>query len=176
MKAIKFLILGAGIIGIVSFFLPYAEVDNGTTTMSFSALDVMIGVDIAEEAVGAAKDAVEARGAALNADLREIEETLDTIKGIFVLIFLPTLVFLVVGLIAAIRRKLERPGGVLVLIAGVVGTGINMVFLSVWGSADVEAAGGHAGMAQFILVFASIVGFVGGLLTLIKPDRGGRFG
>lgn len=181
MKALKFVILGAGILGILSFFLPYAKIDAGSDSLSFNALDVMRGVDLAETGVSEAKKAVEASAnvderASLRSDLREVEEALDLVKGIMIVVFLPFLAFALIGVIGAVRGRLGRVGGTFALLLGLVAMGINGVFLAAWGSAEVKAAGGNAGFAQYLLFIASVIGFLGGLLTLIKPDRGGRFG
>lgn len=181
MKALKFVILGAGLLGVLSFFLPYAKIDMGSDSLSFNALDVMRGVDLAESGVSEAKKAVEASAeldqrTELRSDLREVEDALDMVKGVIIVVFLPFLIFVVIGIVGAIRGKLGRVGGTFALLLGLVAMGINALFLAAWGSAEVKAAGGNAGFAQYILFVASVTAFIGGLLTLIKPDRGGRFG
>lgn len=180
MKAIKFVILGFGILGVISFFLPYCKIGGA----SYSALNVFQGVSAVESAVGAARKEVadstteglddEAR-ASVNTNLNEIDEVLDTVKGFMIIFFAPAFLMAIIGGVAAARGKLERLGGAGVMILGFLGLAINGIFLAAWGTAEVKAAGGDAGVAQYLLVMTCVAGFVLGLLTLIKPDRGGKF-
>ncbi len=181
MKAIKFVILGFGVLGLISIFLPYAKV--GST--SFSAWDIMQGVTLAEDALDAAQAKSESlplegmddeSQAKVDQTFKEIDEALDTIKGIMIVLFAPTILFVVIGGIGAARGKLERVGGAGVMVLGLIGLALNSLFLMAWGSAEVKAEGGDAGIAQYLLVMSCVAGFVCGLLTLIKPDRGGKFG
>jgi hypothetical protein len=182
MKAIKFVILTAGVLGVVSFFLPYAVIDVGKDSLSFSALDVFRGVELASEGVSEAKKALETSaaeyqgGEEVRRNLKDIEGALDLVKGIIAVVFIPLVAFVLIGVIGAARGRLERVGGILALLLGLIGMGVNGLFLAAWGTAEVKAAGGSAGIAQYLLMIACTIGFVGGLLTVIRPDRGGRFG
>jgi hypothetical protein len=184
MKAIKFVILGAGLLGLLAFFLPYAKIESGDLKLSFSAMDVMKGVELAEAGVGAARKELEAAAedienvetkAEVQGNLKSIDDALDVVKGIILILFAPCFLFVVIAGVGAGRGKLERLGGVGVLILGLIGMAANGQFLAAWGTPEVKAAGGSAGIAQYLLMISCTVGFVGGLLTIIKPDRGGRF-
>lgn len=180
MKAIKFVILGFGLLGVLSFFLPYCKIGES----SYSALNVFQGVSAAEGAVGAARSKLqdetteglddESR-ASVNKSLSEVEEVLDTVKGFMIIFFAPAFLMAIIGGVAAARGKLERLGGAGVMVLGLLGLGINGIFLAAWGTAEVKASGGDAGIAQYLLTLTCAAGFVLGLLTLIKPDRGGKF-
>jgi len=180
-KAIKFVILGFGVLGLIAFFLPYAKI-NGT---SFSAMQIMGGVSLAQDALSAAKaksEAMPVEGmdeevqAQVDTSFKELDETLDTIKGLMIVLFSPALLMALIGGIGAARGKLERLGGGGVMAVGLIGLGLNGLFLAAWGSTEVKAEGGDAAIAQYLLVLSCTAGFVLGLLTLIKPDRGGKFG
>ena len=92
-----------------------------------------------------------------------------------IVVFVPMLAFLAIGVIGMVRGKLERIGGGIALALGLIATGVNFVLLAAWSTDEAKAAGLTADVAQYIIVAASLVGFVGGLLAVIKPDRGGRF-
>lgn len=184
MKAIKFVILGAGLLGLLAFFLPYAKIDSGELKLSFSAMDVMKGVELAEQGVSAAKKELESAAdnienpqdrAEVKGNLKSIDDALDVVKGIILILFAPAFLFVVIGGVGAARGKLERVGGVGALVLGLIGMAANGIFLAAWGTTEVKASGGSAGIAQYLLLFSCTVGFVCGLLTVIKPDRGGRF-
>ena len=58
MKAIKFVILAAGVLGVIAFFLPYGSVKVLDQTKSFTGLDIMGDVELAEQQVKQARDAL----------------------------------------------------------------------------------------------------------------------
>lgn len=187
MKAIKFVILGAGLLGLLSFFLPYAKVQNKelNVDVSFSAMDVMSGVEVAEKGVGAARKELEAHAdeiddaktkAEVKGNLKSFDDALDVVKGIILVLFAPAFLFVVIGGVGAARGKLGRLGGSGVMIVGLIGLAANGLMVAAFGTEGVKQNGGDAGIAQYLLVISCTIGFVCGLLTVIKPDEGGRFG
>lgn len=186
MKAIKFVILGAGLLGLLAFFLPYASVKNkeANIDLTFSAMDVMKGVELAQQGVDAVKKEVEAAAdkiddpkqrADAKTNLKSIDDVLDVVKGVVLLLFAPGFLFVVIAGVGVARGKLERFGGGGVMLLGLVGLAMNGGILALLGDSEVKAGGLSAGLAQYLLVLSCVVGFICGLLTLIKPDSGGRF-
>jgi hypothetical protein len=181
MKAIKFVLLGAGILGVIAFFLPYCKISDA----SFSAFAVVKGIqaeqDVKNEVHNAADDiqqnAEDATDRQAGAQLdNDVQKLIDRIKVALLIFFAPAFLFALIGGVGAARGKLERLGGVGALIFGFLGLAVNGLFLAAWSSADVKNAGGAPGVGQYFLLISCTVGFVTGLLTVIKPDRGGRFG
>ena len=107
---------------------------------------------------------------------KDLEDAFDLVKGLVIVVFAPALIFLVIGGVGAVRGKLERVGGGLAMASGLIGAAVNGIFLAAWSSAEVKKHGGGAEVGQYILLIACIMGMLLGLLTVIKPDRGGRFG
>src|SRR5688572_15328063 len=145
--------------------------------MNISSFDVVKGLELAEEFEGKVKSDIEALDTTgeSKAFIGEIDEALDAIKIFLVVLFAWPVLLLVVGGVGVLRGKLERLGGTVALVVGLIGTGLCMLILAAWGSQEVKSSGGSSGIAVYTMLLANITGFVCGLLTLIKPDRGGRF-
>jgi len=183
MKAIKFVILGAGVLAVLAFFLPYAKVTESGSEKTYSAFDIVRGNTTAEDEVRAASQKIDEQavdselGRRAADDLKsDVQKTMDRVKGVLLVLFAPAFLMLVIGGVGAGRGKLERLGGIGALVLGLLGMGANGLFLAAWGSSEVHDAGGGAAIAQYLLMIACTIGFVCGLLVTIKPDRGGRFG
>lgn len=178
MKAIKFVILGAGVLGLIAFFLPYFNWKIGDETDSPTGLQVLQGYERAEKGADALQGEIDAvagtRG--LSGEIGEVKDLLDVFKAIIVILFLPALVLAVIGGVGLARGKLERVGGVLALVVGVAGLGLNGFAMAGLSAGKIEDQGLSPGIALYIMLFVCTIGFICGLLTLIKPDRGGRFG
>lgn len=179
MKAIKFVILGCGILGLLSFFLPMLKVTMGEETHSFSAADVMKGVELAEQGVKKARedlsDEIATAAPEVDKGLKDADEAIDTIKGIIAMFFIPSLLLVAIGGVATFRKKLGRLGGFGTMLFALIGIAMSGFSIAVLGDPSVKSVLG-AGMALYLLLLTGIAGFVCGLLTLIKPDQGGRFG
>jgi hypothetical protein len=174
MKPIKFVILGAGVLCVLSFFLPYVEIRGD----SYTPMAILDKVDVAEAGVRNVEKRLseEAEDRKIRGDLSGIKDAMDIVRGMLIFAYLPGAVLLVIGIIGAVRGRLERVGGVIAMIIGLLAVGINGLLLAVWSTAEVKATGSSPAIAQYLLFFGCTIGFVGGLLTVIKPDRGGRFG
>lgn len=93
-----------------------------------------------------------------------------TTKGYTLLVFGPPLLLLVLGGIALKRGKFGRLGGVGALLLG----GWACLFAAALMSVIEKDSGGGAevGAGTYVFLVAGILGALGGLLALIKPDRG----
>ncbi|MCA9675273.1 MAG: hypothetical protein H6709_04950 [Kofleriaceae bacterium] len=179
MKAIKFVILGAGLLGLLSFFLPLVKGTINGETLSFSAGDVMKGVDLAQQGVKQVKDSVTDDISEVAPDakqsLKDLDDALDTIKGIVILFFAPSFFLFVIGGVGALRKKLGRLGGVGALLIGALGAAMSGFVIAVLSDPGVKEVGFGPGLALYLLMVGDVAAVVCGLLTLIKPDRGGKF-
>lgn len=180
MKAIKFVILGAGVLGLIAFFLPYFSWKAGDQTRAHSAMEVMAGLETAKQGGGELQSDLEKKAAELDPSggatkgLGAAQDFIDLVQGIIVVMFLPALLLVVIGGVGAVRGKLGRLGGGGAMVLGLLGLGLNGMAMA--GLSRAEDEGMAPGIALYLMLVACTVGFVGGLLTLIKPDLGGRFG
>ncbi len=182
MKAIKFVILGAGLLGLISFFLPLAKHES----TSYSAFGVIQGVDAAKSEANKIADQVQDNLAA-NADgtraqddvekLRnDFNEGLDAAKTLVYILLVAPVALALIGGVGVARKKLGRLGGTGALLIGLLGTALSGLVLAAFTSAEFKSDGGSAGIACYTMFIGNITGMICGLLTLIKPDIGGKFG
>jgi hypothetical protein len=163
MKASKFVVLLGGILGILAFFLPMVSVTREGKTVTVSALQVMKGLD----AVGSELDKDEVNMAAASygetASLNKAKDGVDGIKGIVMAIFAPALLLALIGGAGVARKKFGRVAGTFALLFGLVGLGIGAILKS--------AAEGDSGIGLTFLLITGLAGIVGGIMTLVKPER-----
>ena len=161
----KHMILGGAVIGLIAFFLPLISAGG----RSASALDIFKGMDSVQAAVDS--DVAHA-----DADTRrvgdEMSKLADEVKGYIAVMFGPLLVCAVIGGVAQARKKLGRLGGLGALLFGLVSAFLSLVLLMV---AQKDAASGSPGIGLWLAVLGGCAATIGGLLALIKPDRGGAF-
>ncbi|MDB4955166.1 MAG: hypothetical protein JWO36_2735 [Myxococcales bacterium] len=159
MKATKFIVLVAGMLGIFSFFLPLVAVQHRGTTATVSAYQVVKGLEV----VSAEVDRGEVHS------LGEIE-TRDTAsgglaaaKGIVIALFVPAALLALIGVLGVRRKQFGRVAGTFSLLLGLTTLAIGALLKS--------AAEGDSGIGITVLIVAGLAASAGGLLTLIKPDR-----
>ena len=166
MKGIKLMVLVAGLAGIAAFFLPLVAVQKSGVEGALSAYRIVVGIQEAQQVVsGAAGQGVGA------ADIAEANKALGGIKGIVLGIFAPAVLLLVLGLTGVARKKFGRVAGVFSLLLGLLGLGIAAILLSAAKEAG-GSSGDVAGAGMYVMLAAAGLGALGGLMALVKPDRG----
>lgn len=162
-KAAKFIVLGAGILGLIGFFLPLVSVQKSGIEGKLSAFQIVKGIDSAQDVVDDA-GAAAAGTAAEKKAVADANEALGTIKGIVLALFAPALLLALFGGIGARKKAFGRGFGITSLLLGLLGLGIWAVLSS--------AAEGSAGIGLHMLLLTGLGGIVGGLVATVKPDRG----
>src|SRR3954454_10383431 len=79
-------------------------------------------------------------------------------------IFAPALLLAMIGGIGVKRRSFGRDAGTFAFLLGLVGLGIAGILKG--------AAEGDGGVGLTLLLVTGVAGVLGGLVTLIKPERG----
>lgn len=87
----------------------------------------------------------------------------DELKGITMAFFAPAILLAVIGGIGVARKKFGRVAGAFSLIFGLIGLGI--------GSLLTSAAEGDSGIGLTLLLVTGVMGAVGGIAALVKPER-----
>jgi len=170
-RSTKLLVLAAGITGIVAFFQPLVTVESPRYAGTVTSLDVLRGIDLAErlrEQVD--RDQVDSAEARLLLD--NFEEAVGAVRIFLVVLYLPAVMLALVGLIGVVRGRLGRVGGGLAMAFGMAGAGVAGALLAAFATRQVQAVGGSAGIAVKLMLGVGVAGFLGGLLTLVSPDRG----
>jgi hypothetical protein len=172
-KLTKFVILGGAVIALLSFFLPLVTAENKQLDIhgSVSAFQMVKGLSSMEDVVSGAGQS--ARSEEAKAWVRQTNEAFKSVKGVIALVYAPAALLFLVGLIGTIRGKLGRLGGVGALLFGGVAALFGGVMLSAAGSSD--ASGAQAGLAIYAMLAGGVLGLVGGLVTIVKPDRGANW-
>lgn len=164
MKATKFIVLAGGILGILAFFLPMVSVTRSGQTATVSAFQLVKGLDAVQDELN--KDEVRTQAAAYGGtgSLDRADKGIGAMKGFVMAVFAPTLLLALIGGIGVGRKKFGRVAGTFALLAGLAGLGIAALLKS--------AAEGDSGIAITLLLVTGLAGVVGGIITLVKPDRG----
>lgn len=150
MKATKFIVLIAGLVGAAAFFLPFVAVDEPQVQMQVSAFELVKGLDLTSELSGYETE--------IDPD---VTRALSEYKYVVIAAYLPAVFLVLLGLIGTAGR-FGRALGLLALLMGIAGLGIYAL--------GATAAGSLFGLGFHLLVVPGIVGFVGGLVALIKPE------
>ena len=182
MGAAKFLVLVGGIVGIVSFFMPLIAVKNSGIEGAVSAFQIVKGLETASEVVkGAAGEAAAAAEEAGSVELKkaagEANQALSTVKNIVLGAYAPSLLMLIIGVVAVARKQFGRLGGTGGFLFGLITLGVWAILNAASNevAADIAKAGGSVdsvkGMGMHLLMVAGALGLIGGLMALIKPER-----
>jgi hypothetical protein len=162
-KANKFIVLAAGVLGLIGFFLPLVSVAQSGVKGTLSAFQIVKGIDSAQDVVSTEGAAI-AETAEGKAAVGEANDALGAVKGIVLALFVPALFLTLFGGIGAAKKRFGRGLGIGSLLFGIVGLGI-------WALLN-SAAEGSAGIGLHMLLLTGLGGAVGGLMATIKPERG----
>ncbi len=164
MKATKYIVLGAGLIGIIAFFLPLVSVQKSGIEGKLSAYQIVKGIDSAKDVVSdAPAGTVDDRAAVADAN-----DALGAIKGIVLAIFAPAGLLLLFGGIGAARKQFGRGLAIPSMLFGLIGLAIWALLNSAASSGGGDSA---AGIGMHMLLLTGLLGTVGGLFATVKPDR-----
>ncbi len=171
MKASKFVVLLGGVLGVIAFFLPLIAVQKSGLTGKLSAYRIVAGVTKASQVVKEASAMSEGEN---KENLEEANKALADIKGVVIGMYVPVWLLLLIGGIGVARGKFQRLGGTFSLLIGLIGLGVASLLLSAAQSKDVTSATQEsvAGVGMYVMFLAAAMGTIGGLITLVKPDRG----
>lgn len=166
-KATKYIILTAGLLGLISFFMPLISVSKAGVTGKLSAYRIVKGIDSAQEVVG--KEGEKLKSKDDRAAVADANKALGAIKGIVMAVYFPAFMLFVFGLVGTLRKTFGRGLAIPSFIFGLLGLGIAGLL-----SAAASSGGGEsvAGVGMHLLLVSAIVGTVGGLVGIVKPDRG----
>jgi|GEM_PF-2415354 len=169
----KYLVWAALGLGFIGFFLPMLTVTSGPVKVSLSGMDLMgdpasiikKATDQAGDQVGASegdkkKIAAAAKSSTAGADL---SGAADKIKSAILILFAPTILFLIVTLMG-FKMRYGRGLATLVLLGGLAGA-------LVAGALSGESSpNGEFGMGMTMILIGGVAGIGAGIMGLIKPE------
>ncbi len=165
-KATKYVILSAGLIGLISFFMPLISVSKAGIAGKLSAYRIVKGISSAQDVVGKAGNKLKHRDD--KAAVAEANKALGAIKGIVMGVFFPAFMVFIFGLVGTLKKSFGRGLAIPTFIFGLLGLGISGLLTAAASSGGGESV---AGAGMYMLLLASITATVGGLVAIIKPDR-----
>ena len=167
MKYTKFAVIAAGVLGLIAFFLPLIHIKADGFEGKASAFDVMKGLSKAEDLADQGEMVATGMGEREAADFaRGGKEVASTAKWILYIPFFPCLMFALFGGLGMIRRY-GRLLGAGTLIFGLIGLGIYALLTAAAKETGTQDALGSGVTA---LLISYILGTLGGLVALIKPE------
>ncbi|MBI5490725.1 MAG: hypothetical protein HY905_25550 [Deltaproteobacteria bacterium] len=167
MKYTKFAVIGAGVLGLIAFFMPLIHVKSGGFEGKASAFDVIKGLSAAEDAAHEGQRVAAGLGEADAADLAGgLKEGANTAKWIMYIPFVPCAFFVLFGALGLLRRY-GRLLGVGTLIFGLIGLGIWALLRAAAKETGVEDS---LGSGVTMLMVSYVLATLGGLVALIKPE------
>lgn len=169
MKFSKFIVLGGGLLGLLSFFLPLIAVQSGSYTGTVSPMQMVTGIDQLQDVV---KDAPAANTAEGKQAVDDFNEKMGEVKGVVLACYAPALLLTLLGVLGVVRKKFGRGGGAGALIFGLISLGIWAIINAAANEVQAEDGESVKGIGMHLLMLASLAGTIGGLIALIKPDRG----
>jgi hypothetical protein len=165
-KATKYIVLAAGVIGLIAFFLPLIAVQKSGIEGKLSAFQIVKGIDSAKDVVNDAPTGTVSERAAV----KDANGALSAIKGVVLAIFAPALLLAIFGGLGAAKKRFGRGLAIPSMIFGILG----LLIWSLLNAAASEGGGGGesvAGIGMHLLLFTGLGGALGGLIATIKPDR-----
>lgn len=173
-KAAKFMVLVAGIAGLIAFFLPFLKAESQGKSASISAFQAVKGIDTALEKTDAA--AAGATTAEAKSATAEIADVVNKVKAFLYAMYAPAVLLFLFGLIGVIKKKFGRGFGVLSLLLGLVALGFWALLFMAAGEANKDNTASDVkvalGLGVHLLLVTGILGFLGGITATVKPDRG----
>ncbi len=173
MKATKFIVLAGAVLGLIALFLPVSKTKSALFgEAEYSAFQLLKG--------DKASDIVSMKNEALDKELREVEvgdsdasrtlqKAMDDAKTGVIIVWSPIFVLLILAVIGVATGKYGRALGITGLVFALICTLFGMIMMGA-GEGDTQP-----GPAVYLVFAAGIVCVVGSVMTIVKPDVGGRF-
>jgi hypothetical protein len=169
MKPIKFVVLACGVLGLISFFLPFVHVKTKKFDAKASAFQIIKGLDEAVDKVSDAADEVGKYSKDVRRKSKEVKEGADAMAGAAKAIlygaFAPLLFLILFGGLGVIKR-FGRGYAIGSAVFALIGLLIWLAFKSVGG----EAAADPFGIGFTLLGAAYGIAFVASIVGAVKPE------
>ena len=169
MRFWKYLVLATGLAGVAGFFAPLIEYRAPDGTLSgASAYEIATGhIEVSPLMKKAEEMGMVSHEEAKKA-AHALEKGVYAYRGAMIAFFAPAALLALIGLIEFARKKMGRIAGFLSIILGLACAG---VWILMFREPSPDQASGSVGLGLYLLLLAGIGGVVGGLGSLIWPDR-----
>ncbi|HEU5058931.1 MAG TPA: hypothetical protein VFU21_20500 [Kofleriaceae bacterium] len=172
-KAAKFMVLVAGLMGLVAFFLPLFSVDVAGKSFTVSAFQAVRGVEAVKANLEKQAGEKMQNDPQAQKAVADLDDVLTKVKSYLFIMYAPAALLLLLGVIGVVKQKFGRGFGVLSLLLGLVTFGFWALLFFAAGEAKKEQAEATfgLGLGVHLLLGTGILGFLGGVTNTVKPDR-----
>jgi hypothetical protein len=166
----KYVVLLGGILGIAGFFAPFMEykAPDGTLTGA-SAYDIARGEVDVSPLMKKAEELGMVTHAEAERATRIIEKGVYAYRGAMIVVFIPAALIFLIGLLSFARKKMGRLAGLSAIVLGVGAVGVWIFFFR--SEPPTQQTVGQLGLGIYALFVCGLLGVLGGLGSLVFPDR-----
>ncbi len=171
-KLAKYVVLVAGMVGVVGFFFPFFTLTYDGHRADFSADSLVTGIDdIADHAPTLRNlDPVAAQN--LNSGLATFNEDLKPVRPLFVVVFIPSVLLVALGVLGLALGRFGRGLATIAVLCGIAALAIYLLLGGL--SCEFSQGKGGLGLGARLVAVSGAIGVVAGLFALFKPERGYR--
>lgn len=170
MSVWKYVVLLGGILGIAGFFAPFMEykAPDGTLTGA-SAYEIARGEVDVSPLMKKAEELGMVTHAEAERATRILEKGVYAYRGAMIVAFLPAALIFLIGLFSFSRKKMGRLAGLSAIVLGVGAVGVWIFFFR--SEPPSAQTVGQLGLGIYALFVCGLLGVLGGLGSLVFPDR-----
>lgn len=175
MKVAKHVLILLGLVGVLGAIMPFAEVRKGVAAWTLSAKDLSFGLEKTHAALDKKLPKIVAKR--LGSDVTDTRDDLKMVADYLkwsVLVFIPSLLLFLLGVIAVARKRLGRVIAGVTLLAGLVALaswiGLHFAITYALEEADVKGLTIELMPGAHMLILTAITGVGIGIAALVKPE------
>lgn len=166
----KYVVLLGGILGIAGFFAPFMEYKAPDGTLSgASGYEIARGEVDVSPLMKKAQDLGLVTPAEAQRATKVLEKGVYAYRGAMVAVFVPAALIFLIGLFSFSRKKMGRLAGFVSILMGVAAVGVWIFFFRA--EPPTETTIGQLGLGIYALFVCGLLGMLGGLGSLLLPDR-----
>lgn len=166
----KYVVLLGGILGIAGFFAPFMEYKAPDGTLSgASAYEIAQGDVDVSPLMQKAKDLGLVTAAEAERATKILEKGIYAYRGAMIAAFIPAALIFLIGLGSFARKKMGRIAGFVSIVLGIGAIGVWIFFFR--SDPPSQQTVGQLGLGIYALAVCGLLGIVGGLGSLVFPDR-----
>ena len=172
-KAAKFMVLVAGLMGLVAFFLPLFSFEFQGKPFTVSAFTAVRGGEAVMSHLSSEAGVKADNSAEVQKVVADMDELMKKVRPFLYLMYAPAALLVLLGIIGVVKQRFGRGFGILSLLLGLVTFGFWALVFFAMGEAkkDQTDVAVGVGLGVHLLLGTGILGFLGGVTNTVKPDR-----
>ncbi len=175
MKVAKHVLILLGLVGVLGAVMPFAQVRKGVAAWTLSAKDLSFGLGKTHAALDTKLPKIVAKK--LGSDLTDTRDDLKMVADYLkwsVLVFIPSLLLFLLGVIAVARKRLGRGLAGVTLFVGLIALaswiGLHFAIEYALEEADVKGLTIDLLPGAHMLILTALTGIGIGIAALVKPE------